>query len=532
MSLQTKKFIKGAFILSIAGILSKVVSIFFRVPLIHLIGDEGFGYYQMPYPIYTFLIAISYIGLPSAISKIISEKAVQQKYDEAHHIFQYTLYLLVILGALVSAILFFGSDFLIRVQGWVPATKYALWGLGFSALFVALMGAFRGYFQGLQDMMPTAVSQIVESIARVVVGIGLTYLLLQKTGSIAMAAGGAAFGTAGGGIAGTLTLIWLYYRKKSTIDKQISEGYVKTEKTRVLQIWKSVLMIAIPISIGAAVHSVMNWIDSTFVVRRLMEFGLNAEEASAFFGQLGKANTLVNVPLTLSMALMVSLVPAISEAIQRRDKEELKGKIETGLRFALLLGLPAATGLGILAQPILTLIYGRHNEGAEILMLLSLSLVFVIVGQGLTSILQGMGRFYTPIIHLLIGAFIKGWITYYTLPKWHVQGAVIGTIVGYATYACLNYYQVKKRSEYQMPWLQVVVKPIIAAIIMGLSVKGSYQIIERLLNSNTLATLLSVLLGAAVYFLVLILLGGLHAEDLEQFPQGNKILQKIKKENI
>ncbi len=528
MSLQTKQFVKGAFILSVAGILSKVVSIFFRVPLIYLIGDEGFGYYQMPYPIYTLLIAISYVGLPSAISKIVSEKAVQKRYEEAHKIFQYTFLLLCLLGAFVSALLFFGADFLIQIQGWVPATKYALWGLGSSAIFVATMGAFRGYFQGMQDMIPTALSQIMESLGRVIVGIGLTYVILQKTGSIPMAAGGAAFGATAGGIGGTLVLYGMYKKRKPYLQKQIESGLAKDKKTTITFVWRQVLTIAIPISIGAAVHSVMNWIDSAFVVRRLIEIGLEDEVASSLFGQLGKANTLINVPLTLSMALMVSLVPAISEAVQKNDTQELKVKIQTGIRLALLLALPAATGLSVLAHPILTLIYRKHNEGAAILFLLSLSLVFIIVGQALTSILQGMGRFYSPIIHLLLGAIAKGWITYMAVPQWHVQGAVLGTIVGYGIYACLNYYQVKKISGYKMKWNQVVIKPMIAAIGMGVGVKSSYFLIHKISNSNTLSTLMSVLLGIVFYFLILLLLGGLTKEDFAQIPQGEKILKRIK----
>ena len=243
MSSNTKKFVTGATILAIAGILAKVLSVFFRIPLASdmMLGDEGIGYYQFPYPIYTLLIAVSYLGLPSAISKLVSERIAKNKYKEAHEIFKHTFWLLVIFGAISSAFMIIGCDWLIEVQNWPQEAKWSLLGLSLAPFFVAFMGAFRGYFQGMQNMTPTAVSQLIESFARVIVGVGLAaYVLFAVDKSnLGLAAGGASFGATAGALFGAIFLAIIYFTQR----KKIKANFAKDEGSKKVGFKKSTLLV-------------------------------------------------------------------------------------------------------------------------------------------------------------------------------------------------------------------------------------------------------------------------------------------------
>ncbi|NLJ87739.1 MAG: polysaccharide biosynthesis protein [Epulopiscium sp.] len=529
MSKETKTFIKGAIILSIGGVIAKILSAFFRIPLTHMIEDTGLGYYQMPYPIYTFMIAIAYTGIPSTVSKIISEKLVHKKYGEAHKVFQYTFIVLFFTGIFASLFLFLASDWLIKVQGWVPEAKYSLWGLALSPVFIAIMGAFRGYFQGMQNMIPTATSQISESFARVVFGLGLAYYFITSNYGIAVAAGGASFGATAGGILGSIVLLIYYLVKRKEIIKRIDETKENNQKIDFLPTASKILFIAFPVSVGAAVNSVMNWVDSSLVVRRLLYAGLTEIEASNLYGQIGKAQTFVNVPLTFSMALVVGIVPSIAEAIEKRNNQEVHDKIEWGTRFAMLLGLPSAAGLGILAQPIMTLVYRQYDKGASVLALMSISLVFIILGQAYTGVLQGMGKFYIPVVNLCIAAIAKAVVNYILVAgPLGVNGAAIGSIIGYGVFAILNYIFVTKYSGFKINTSYVILKPLLSTLIMGGATYASYNLL-RIATGNTISSLGAVCVGVVVYSAMLLITGAIAEADFYMIPKGDKILALLKK---
>ncbi len=219
MSSTTKKFATGATILAVAGILAKCLSLFFRIPLASdvMLGDEGMGYYQLPYPYYSLLIAVSYLGIPSAMSKMVSEKVSIGKYKEAHQIFKHSLVILSALGVVASFILFMVST----GSKWPKESVYAFYGLALAPFFVSIMGAFRGYFQGMQNMAPTAISQLLESFTRVIVGVGLAAVLLKH--GLGYAAGGASFGATAGAIIGMIYLILTYFKNRSEILENVNK---------------------------------------------------------------------------------------------------------------------------------------------------------------------------------------------------------------------------------------------------------------------------------------------------------------------
>ncbi|RBP35557.1 putative polysaccharide biosynthesis protein [Garciella nitratireducens] len=526
--MSKNSYLKGAAILSVGAILAKFLGIFFKIPLAHIVGDVGLGLYAYPYPIYNFFLAISVIGLPVAISKMVSERAALGNYRESHRVFKIALVLLIIIGGVSSLLLYSLRNVIISVLNWHPDTYYALIGISFAPFFVSLMSAFRGYFQGLQVMTPTAVSQIIESIGRVIGGLGLSVLLVNLYG-IPQAAGGASFGATAGAMAGSAFLVFLYISKRKNIQRRIDRSPKgKTESTQM--ILKQLLAISIPACISATVTSLMGIIDTSMVPARLAQAGFTMNESAALFGQMTqKAQTLVNVPLTLSTALSASLVPAISEVVALRDRKELQSRVELGIRSVLLIALPAAVGLSLLSGPIIRLLFG-DSDGGNILAILSYSVIFVMLTATLQSILQGLNQMIIPIKNLLIGAMVKVIANYIlvAIPRINIQGAAIGSIIAYAVAAFLNYRSVVKYTKTKTHIGQTVIKPVIAVCIMGVVVSIVYYSIYELLG-NSIATLLSIGLGGIVYFFVLLLIGGITSQEMEVIPGGNRLTPILKK---
>lgn len=517
-------FIKGAFILGAAGIVVKILGAFFRIPLANLIGDDGMGYYQSAYPIYLLLLVISTAGFPTAIAKIVSEKVALGDRYGAHRVFKVSFIALFFVGIVTSSILFFGAKFISHVLIKNPQSYYSMMAIAPALFFVPIMSAFRGYFQGLQNMKPTAISQIIEQFGRVVLGITLAYVLLNR--GLEIAAAGATFGATAGAFVGAIMMTFIYfkYRDKDTSTLEQTHDIEKTG-----DIIKELLSIAIPITIGAAVLPIMQAIDAGIVMRRLQAIGYNEAASNGLYGQLtGMANPLINLPQVLTAALQISLVPAVSHLATKRDKNALYGTIEAGTRIALLIGLPAAVGLVILSKEIMMLLYPLQIESAinasTILSILGFGVIFLSLFQTQTGIIQGLGKPFIPVKNLFIGAIIKLILSYVLIgiPTLNVRGAAIATVVGYGIAALLNFIYIMNYTEIKLDYLNVLIKPLISVAIMGIVVKHLYKFMYVYLGNNK-ATIIAVSVGALIYGLMLIITRTLSEEDYELMPGGQKI---------
>jgi stage V sporulation protein B len=343
--MSNKKLLKGAFILAFAGLTAKFLGIFFKIPLQRLIGDEGMGLFGLPYPLYTVMLSISITGFPAAVSKLISEKLAGDDVEGANKIFKVSLVMLISIGLFSSAFLYFGAHYIIELLDWPRDSYYSIVGLSIAPLFVSIMSAFRGYFQGMQLMIPTAISQIVEQIGRVIIGVGLSFYTISR--GIGYAAGAASFGASAGSILGVITLVICYFIFK----KNAKNGWIGKRKERNYNqpsswsIVKQITWFAIPISIGGILSSIMTLIDAIMVPSRLLKGGYTVEGITVLYGQLtGKAVTLMNVPLTFSVAMAASVIPAIAESYSRKNTYELGDKTKSALRITIIIALPAAIG--------------------------------------------------------------------------------------------------------------------------------------------------------------------------------------------
>lgn len=525
-------FIKGAAILGMAGVIVKILGAIYRIPLGNIIKPEGMGYYQTAYPFYQLLLTLSTSGVPVAIAKIVSEKSALGDYKSAYKVFKVALVGLFIAGILTSSFVFFNARAIVdSLEN--PNAYYSLIALVPALFFVPIMAAFRGYFQGRQNMVPTALSQISEQLFRVILGLALTYLLLGY--GIPIAAGGASFGGSIGAIAGIVTVFIIFLSKKKEMNKEIKNSPANKEYP-VSGIVKDLLVIAIPITIGSAIAPIMDAIDASMVIKRLQLINYTGEVANELYGQLkGYAQTLINLPQVFSISIAMSLVPAISNAKARNKKREIDDLINSGTRITLLIGLPCAFGLFVLARPIIALLYFSNTAETitsigEILQYLSFGVIFLTLVQALTSMLQGLGRPLIPVINLFIGAVVKVVLTYTltVVPSINIKGAAISTVAAYAIASTLDFISLGLLTKMKFNYKDTFIKPLISSIGMAIIVRLSYLALDTFIKSS-LATLVSVLIGVIAYVILLIITGTITNEDLALLPKGDKIAKKLDK---
>lgn len=531
---MTKKnnFLKGAVILSIAGIIVKILGAVYRIPLSNIIQSEGMGYYSTAYPLYSLLLSISTAGFPVAIAKLVSEKRAVNDFKSAERVFKVALTGLSIGGLLTSLFLFFTADSMVEKMGNSNA-YYALIALVPALFVVPIMAVFRGYFQGRQLMTPTALSQIMEQLFRVGSGLLLTYLLLDK--GIPMAAGGASLGGSIGAIMGTLTMIFIYFYGRKEAKKEL-ENSIYTEEYKIGTIIKDLLIIAIPITLGSAIVPIMDTIDVAVVLKRLQSIGYLESEANGLYGNLkGMAQTVINLPQVFSLAISMSLVPVISDANARRKKKEIEAISASGIRMTLLIGLPCAFGLFVLARPIIGLLYYKNDletiiNIGNLLSILSFGVIFLTLVQTLSAILQGLGKPIVPAINLFIGAIVKVILSYTltAVPSINIYGAAISTVVAFGIAAILDLISVRTLAKVKLSFKDIFIKPFISSLSMAIAAFLSYLFLMDIIGEK-LATIVAVLVGVLVYGVFLIITGAITEDDFNLLPNGDKIGKKLSK---
>lgn len=502
--MKKQSLIRGTLILGGASLISRFLGLFFRWPLMMLIGDEGMGYYQMSYPLYMFFIAIA-SGIPVAVSKMVSEKNAIGDEIGAKLVLKKALFLMIFMGIGFSITIFIFSKQIIHVLKWDSNSYYSLIGISVAPIFISIMASFRGYFQGLQNMTPTAISELIEQIGRVIFGVGLAYIFFSK--GIEYSAGGASLGAAAGGLIGGLYLV-IRYIKMNSIKKHNSKD--KKSKREGILILNKLLMMAIPISIGSTVGTIMSLIDSVLVPQKLLNAGFTYKEAAVIYGQLsGKAFVLVNIPLALSIALCASLVPIIAEMYVLKRKVELVNKIETAFKFSAVISIPSCLGLFFLSAPILQLIFPGRAAGDVILKYLALSIPFIIIAQTSTALLQGVGKYAVPVINLLMGCIIKIVLTFLLvpIPGINIYGAITGTIAGYFTAALLNMLYIRKSLNISINYYETMIRPAFASVIMIIFVVIIYIKVYNYTLSTRLSCSLAIFSGLIIYCILIILFG-------------------------
>lgn len=500
--------------MSLSGLVVKVIGALYKIPLARLIGDEGMGLYQMAYPVYAILLTLSTAGIPVAISILVAEKQAKEDYHGAHRIFRLSLMMLAVFGSFFTLLLIAGSKWLSEHVFLNPGVFYALVAIAPAILLTAVSSSFRGYFQGNQTMVPTAVSQIIEQIIRVATVLLLAYLLLPR--GLEFAAAGATFGAVTGGLAALAVLLSAYRRHRQKYKAVLT---ATGSREPAMPLFKRIAVLAFPVSVGGLVVPIMQVIDATIIPTRLQVAGHSFERATGLFGQFsGMANPLINIAPIITISISLALVPIISEAMAKDNKQEVSYRVNQALWSTFLIGLPAAAGLGILATPICVMLYGIREVGPLVAVLTPTTLLLGLY-QTTRGTLQGMGKTYLPVINLTVGIVIKGVLNYVlvAIPALSIQGAGIATVAGFTVSVVLNVHYVKKYTQFKMDWKKNVVLPLISTCIMALAVRLGYQLINQYLG-NTMGVIIAIITGIVTYGLAILVTGGIDPQDLRIIP--------------
>ena len=509
--MSSDKFLRGAMILTLAGLMVKVIGSVNRILLSRLLGGEGIGLYQMAYPVYLLLLAISAAGIPVAISIIVAGFLAQKDYANVRQVFRVSLRLMACVGAVLAVCLVLAAGWLVDAGVITDARAYySLVALTPAIFFATILASFRGYFQGHQLMTPPAVSQIVEQFIRVVTMVVLAYVLLPY--GLEYAAAGAAFGAVPGSLTGLVVMgcFYRYYRKQWQVEQVPAAELVRS---RVLI--KRLLLLALPVSCANILVPVTSSIDVLLVPGRLIDSGLSVEQATAQFGYLaGMAQPLLLMATIPTMSLATSLVPAVSEAFALNKWQIIEQKAATAMKLCCLITVPASVGMWVLAEPISRLLYGTAKAGVAI-MHSAPAICLLGLQQVTTGMLQGMGHTNLPMLNMLIGIAAKlVAVLQLTNAEYGIAGAAWATNINFGVTALLNIIALYKLSI-RFSWLSIA-KIIAAAAVMGVVAVEAHVLLDG--ASPALATIAAMLAAGISYIILLPLLGVLNRQELRQMP--------------
>lgn len=541
MKKQTKSavnagFVQGAAILGIAGLLVKIIGAVYRIPLANIVGESGMAYYEVAYPYYSWLLVISSAGLPTAISKLVSERIALGDIVGAKRVFRAALRLLFVIGIVTAVLLFVLSSPIANLSGAAPA-RYSLMALSPALLFVSVMCAYRGYLQGMQCMTGTAISQIVEQLIKLIFGFGLAFLFVKtRPDAPELAAMGSLIGVSVSELV-ALAVIKFYYdariRNRSLPVCVSTKGAKSGLRGSII---KRLLAIAIPITIGASIMPVTGIADSVFIINFLekhdIAMGIAEEIANenarvAYTVLRSYVTPLINMPAVLTLSLSMSLVPAISQAVTRKEKRIVNAASRTGIKLAMFIGAPCAAGLFILGGPIMSLLYSavRNNQdrfiqAQQVMYIAAVGVLFLSLVQTLTGIIQGLGKPRVPVYFLALGGIVKvvSMLVLMQFTSMGILGAALSTVLCYAVAGIADTVYVIRKTRMNISYTDTFAKPLFSSIVMGFAVFAVYTLGSKL-GHPTLATLASLCVGVAVYGGLMILLRPFSNSDLEFLPK-------------
>ncbi len=532
---KKQSFMQGIMTLMFSQVLIKISGLVYKLYLTNKngFGDAGNAIYNSGFQIYALLLTIASIGVPNAVAKLISEKLSIGDNRGAQKVFKVSFAVFSLVGFVGSVILFLASEFLANEWLQIPEAKLTLMILAPSIFFVSLISVFRGYFNGYENMRPMAQSQIIEQLTKTICTVIIVeYICLSMgyQGTTGIMAAGANLATTIATFISCVYLFFLYSEKMKNNKVHVADCYYKSE--RVIKILKKIIIIAMPLTISAILGSLNKNIDSFTVVRALKTF-MTEEQAKIQYGMLsGKIDTLVTFPLSFNMAFATALVPAISAAKARGDKERIEKRISFSLLVTILIGLPCTIGMMTFAKPILEVLFPNASSGEYIYRISSASIIFITIEQTVNGALQGLGKASVPVMALSSGIFVKLLLNL-TLVKINpnvfmfggVAGAALATVICHIISMTISFTILKKTVKIKFNILKFIIKPIIASILMGILGLYIYNQLRSIIM-QIIAIILSIIVAVAIYVIALFVLKIFDKEELYMLPFYSKLTKK------
>lgn len=533
-------------ILAVAGIISRVIGLLFKSPLMNIIGETGMGYYSEAYNYYTIVLMISSYSIPSAISKVIAQKLGLKEYRNAHRIFLCAIGYVFAVGAAASLFLFFGARLFVAREA-VPVLRVFA-----PTVFVyGVLGVLRGYFQAHKSMVQTSVSQILEQIANVVVSLLLArFLIISQVGSLAMpedaegrmkhavsGAMGSAMGTGAGVVVALLFVAGVYALNYGYIHQKIRKDRHK-EMDSYKDIFRMIGAVVTPFILSTAVYnlniSVNSWLYTKGLplIREVDEAAIHAN----YGVYSGMAVTISNIPIAFSSAVAAAILPYVSQLLAARDMESAKEKIGAAVKSTMVISIPSAVGLFVLAKPVTLLLFPTRGDevvemAAQLLMLLALSVVLFALSTLNNTILQGVGKMNAPIYNAAIALLVQTAVAVPLLlfTELGIYALAIACTVFSGVMCLLNQRSVRKAIGYRQEMVKSFAVPSLASVLMGMVTWAVYEGFLMLVKSPRIAVFPAVIVGAAVYFVLVLLFRGLTESELKGFPKGYLLVKLAKR---
>ena len=537
-------------ILAAAGIIVRLIGILYRSPLVAIIGDEGNGYYNTAYTIYTIILLISSYSIPAAISKVIAARLAKREYRNAQRIFTCSFIYVMITGGIGSLLCFFGAEFFVGQNSATVLRVFA------PTIFLSgLLGVFRGYFQAHRTMLQTSFSQIIEQILNAVVSLLAAYLLMglvadkDTTTQAIYGAVGSALGTGSGVVIALLFMWMIYLLNKPTITK-----WIQRDKTETVlgygEIFKIIILMVTPVVLSTFIYNVNTASNLKFYQGIMQAFkGYSEVEATTSYGLYsGKAMQIINIPVAIASSMSAAIIPTIARTYEMHARQETNMKIAQAIKVTMLISIPSAVGLFVLAKPVVLLLYPQKatvDIVAALIRTMAVAVVFYGLSTLTNAVLQGTGKVNKPVTHALCALVIQTLVLVPLLlyTDLDLYALCIATVV-YALLMCiLNAFSIRKHLKYEQEVFKTFVLPAIAAFWMGVVTAGVYfgldkgivflaelsQVTVSPLIQNIICLIPSLLAAVIVYFMLVIKLGAVSKNELKTMPKGHVLVRVAEK---
>lgn len=549
---KSNHFLIQGNILAIASLLVRIIGLIYRIPMRRIIGLEGTGLYNYSFEVYNIALILSSYSLPLAVSRLVAVRRAKKEHRNSYRLFLCALAFAVIAGLLTTIIVFAGADYIADLVFKSPNVALPLRVLSPTILIFAVMGVFRGFYQGKNTMIPTAISQVLEQIVNAIVSIVASYVLIKNySANINVAAYGAAGGTLGtftGACIGLIFLLFVFIIYKPVLKKQVrsdNSGNTESYKT----IFKILVATIAPIILSQTVYQVSGLIDGAL-------FGnvLNTKKVTVFDSEVlevlpgqpytsthrdklwgiysGEYRLLTNVPVAIATAIGTAMVTTLSADHVKGYYDLIRQKIKTAIKFNMIIAIPSAVGMSVLAMPINILLFNdSYRLSAHILLLGSASIIFFAHSTITTSILQGIGKLKIPVIHSAISLGIHVILVYLLLKFTGLSTyvLVIGNVTFPLVVSILNWLSIEKYLGYKQEMIKTFLIPLASALLMGIATYFIYYGLDILTGSMLISTMVSVILAIIIYFILLILMKGVSESEIRQLPKGGTLFGILKK---
>ncbi|MBR6848887.1 MAG: polysaccharide biosynthesis protein [Lachnospiraceae bacterium] len=540
MSAQLKKslVVQGS-ILAIAGLITKVIGFIYRIPMANILGNVGNGLYSVAFGIYNIALTLSSYSMPLAVSKLMSARLAKGQYKNAYRLFRCALIFAIITGSIACCVLFFGAEFLAaayKKQG----LEYPLRVLAPTVFVVALLGTCRGFFQGHRNMVPTAVSQVIEQIVNAVVSVvaasALAKIAMTRVGGAegnipaAAAAAGGTLGTFAGAFTALLMFVVISLRRQKARKIELSGDDLADEDYALIT--RAILLTVFPVILSQTIYQIGYTLDDYIFPNLMMAKGFTEDDATCMQGVFNtQYNQMVNLPVAIATAMASATLPSIVASFAKGEMDHLKEKISSVLKLNMLIAIPAAAGLTALAEPVMGVLFPRLGEYMSMAVMLlrtgSIAVVFYALSTLTTSILQGSDRMRLPVIHsaisLSLHVIIVACCVKYT--DLGVYSLIVGNVTFPLLVCTLNCRSVAKRVDYRFAWMNTFIKPAVAAIVMGGAAFGIYMALTDALGM-LVAMIVAMAAAVAIYGGMLLVLKAVTMDELKAMPLIGKFFRK------